>query len=281
LHQCWQQEDRAIDPAQPPEDDGRKSDAIARVLVIGIVGLVMAYFSRATNPNDAPRKQSDPTQQKKRPRCDPIVIATIFIAMGAIISAGVGVLQWRTLTNQVNEMRVEQRAWVYTEAVPDTSIVHQADGFLIAVRFILHNTGHLPAIYAWPVTDGFILGDPNDVLARQRKVCEKRRHVKRSASLAGTTVFPGQVANINKGVSISQADWDKAVAAKRQAGVVPVIVGCVDYQIPGDSDRHQSYFAYILTQKFAPGLIPADPTNIPAGQLSFDAWIEGGSFAAD
>jgi hypothetical protein len=77
--------------------------------------------------------------------------ATWWIAAATFIAAGVGFAQWWILSGTLDEMRDEQRPWVYADvSIGGPIFRNQSGGFTIPLTFIFHNTGHLPALYVSP-----------------------------------------------------------------------------------------------------------------------------------
>jgi hypothetical protein len=64
-------------------------------------------------------------------------------------------------------------------------------------------------------------------------------------------------------------------------GFSPVIVGCIAYTFPNETDYHQSRFAFFINMIKTAGLLPPDPTNVPLVELNISYWVEGGTFSSD
>jgi hypothetical protein len=199
-------------------------------------------------------------------------------------------------TDQLSEMRAEQRPWVYADITPGEQIFwDQSGGLTFSVRFTWHNTGHLPASYVWPDMEGFLSGEEGKVGSqlfrpRQKKVCERKLEQPTAADQLGTTVFPGQTvdARVSFGISKAKIDAVRNLAIKTAGTdeffMAPWGIGCIRYHSP-DGGSHQTGFAFavdrIETGKDGVFDLPKDPTVVPMAQLVIRPWIEGGAWYAD
>ena len=94
---------------QPTPEDERARDGRGTLsLMVSLIGLIVGSFlTRATITHD-----SRAAQKRKSALCDPIVWATVAIAIATFVSAGVGYLQYLTLDKTDQMLRLQQRAWI-------------------------------------------------------------------------------------------------------------------------------------------------------------------------
>lgn len=211
-------------------------------------------------------------------------------AITTVFASIVAVFALFAIRGQVDEMRLEQRPWVYGDAEPGGQFYrNQSGGFSILIKFTFHNTGHLPALYTWPAARIYLRAENNKTLDLQREACKKRQEEETSPTVAGNTVFPGQDLSvaISPDGDATKDKWDAALASRQNIGVSPLVVGCIDYQIPGETPKHHTTgFAFFVGRRSDSDptgfyMLPADPTTVPLDHLVLMNWIEGGASAAD
>jgi hypothetical protein len=152
--------------------------------------------------------------------------------------------QVRAMQGQLDEMRAEQRAWVYADLKPLGPVTYDQHGMLIPVGFIIHNTGKLPAKDVVPVVAAHVENGTalNNWIETQRATCTDRKPG--SSDIFGEMLFPGVVdSNTARELAIS---WNEMAGAGNSGMVVVDIGGCVEYFSTGDPKMHHTYFAYKL-----------------------------------
>ncbi len=123
--------------------------------------------------------------------------------------------QQHIMKGQLDEMRDEQRPWVYSDVpVFLRSITQNRNGvWEINIQFTLHNTGHLPAFNVTYVLDSPIpvMATPDTIVKYQHEKCTTQEGENTIAT--GYTVFPGQV--VKDGVTIGIWPFDADRAARK------------------------------------------------------------------
>jgi hypothetical protein len=193
------------------------------------------------------------------------------------------------MRGQLEEMRDEQRPWIYVDIVPGGKIYwNQSGGLSFPVNFIYHNTGHLPGQFVFPQfeahTGRYFYIPGNDLVSVQKRVCNEAVANFRGANGLGVTVFPGQQ-NVGSGllIGISRDEWMNDII-KPDFGSTVRVYGCITYERP-NKIIGSTGFAFMI-DRIKPGnatdvfVLPGDPTQIPAEQLHISPWIEGGVWSA-
>ncbi len=155
----------------------------------------------------------------------------LLFAAGAVIAAA---FTWNATQGQLEVLRSEQRPWVYADVVPYGPIVRNiSGGYTIQVAFVVHNTGHLPAMYVWPAAGGMVQPSVPQLIEGQNIACRQRDAVPYRPGTNGNTIFPGQTLALPQGIGVDKATWDAVIAlnkAVNSTGVSAAITGCIDYQ---------------------------------------------------
>jgi hypothetical protein len=145
-------------------------------------------------------------------------------------------------------------------------------------------------MYVSGTVTGLTMLDSDEVLRGQKTTCDQRDTIAYGPKIEGSTIFPGgPPLNLTYNVALSRADWDKGTAelnARQRTGILPIVTGCIDYQIPGDAKHHHTRFAYMVGRRndsdpTHPYLLPADPTSVPQDHIVFVIWPMASTAAAD
>lgn len=214
------------------------------------------------------------------------------VGLAAIIASSVDSARERSVIRaQIDEMRAEQRAWIYPDIKPAGKFFWvQGVGLLdIPVLFTFHNIGHLPAQFVLPV----LSAEPveffrTDIASSQRRVCRgaiadsRRKMIAGPTGAPGVTVFPGQTVSIQTVASVGRAQWAGYVRNEVHPGFG--IFGCVVYGYGGGSIGATGFTVYIAqTEQGRPGNVfslPADPTSVPAERLRAVSSTESSAWQA-
>lgn len=184
-------------------------------------------------------------------------------ALATIIYAGFAYNQWQVMRGQLDEMRVEQRPWVYADITPGDAVFrNQSGGLTFVIAFTVHNTGHLPAMYVSPDIEGYLSGEEGKVGSQlvadhQNRRCGYPVQQPGATDQLGTTVFPGQNLSIGTsfGITQSEIDFVTKLTIEKTGNVMqfmtPWGVGCVRYRSP-DGSPHQTGVAFII-DRIEPG----------------------------
>jgi hypothetical protein len=200
--------------------------------------------------------------------------ATWIAAIAAVIAAGGGIFYARTAYRQweISQRQLEavERPWLKVTFAPGP-VTFKDGGMQFGVYPHLSNVGHSVATGAIVPIKIFLASNGNDVfkepLKRQKELCDplaiqpisKERDEKRIAVFQDTTD-----SSLFLGEGFSKAEIDSAPTANTNFKIkhlVPIIVGCVDYQYGTSTRHHQTRFIYEVFR--------ADPrpnTSIEVGQ---------------
>jgi hypothetical protein len=215
----------------------RTADATWAIFFLTLVIMIVGYlqWQSMMGQLDEMRSSSEDTKQ---------IIAT---AKSQVI----------VMQNQLDEMKFEQRPWVYADIGIRRAIYrNQGGGFTIPIFFVLHNTGHLPASYVSPDIEAYIPAGVGSQSAneRQQRRCAHAAQQTSASDQIGTTIFPGQTVNLETGVGI---DADEVETARKvwlertgkQMDILTIwVVGCIRYRSP-DGDTHQTGTVFYLGMK--------------------------------
>jgi hypothetical protein len=167
---------------------------------------------------------------------------SFFVALFTAMLAVVAGIQAVLVGNQIQEMRDENRPWIYPKGIsPQSSLVIKDDSATLVLQFMLTNTGHVPARFA-NIDGDFVFASDADPIQKtfgEAPACTKRR----STMMPGTSVFPDESIPINHLFEIvghEFLEW-KSFDPNTRRGA-PMIVGCADYLFPSGATHHQTKF---------------------------------------
>jgi hypothetical protein len=188
------------------------------------------------------------------------------------------------------EFELSERPWISADPIQFSDLTFDKSGYgHFTIRFLFKNTGHSPApgthieAQLIPIKFDRIFKEP---LERQKKLCGDARTPKTASEFAAFTLFPGDQTTREAGMSMSPGDIKNAEypSTKGRSFIVPIIVGCVDYQFEFASGHHQTGFIYQLwrlnpADHFVHGnaIYPGD--NLPVSRMRFEPYAFGGSYA--
>lgn len=183
--------------------------------------------------------------------------------------------QQRVLTEQVSEMRAEQRAWVYADLTPAGKFFWNQSGRLsVPILFTLHNTGHLPAQSVWVKLEAhagpYFYVPGQDMKSSEQRVCSEALQEYRAAVHTGVAVFPGQVQRVPVPISLPPEEWTRPVSSQFGSGDI-TFFGCIVYSYSDHSVGSTGFAAHVVRidpgHPRAPLALPGDPTELPIEQL--------------
>lgn len=243
----------------------------------GLVGIKNAIDAYSETHHSEDRKRA------KRERITVIVLfATAVFAALAAIAAGASA--W-IFEGQLEEMRAEQRPWIYAETpIFLKAITRNIPGvWEMRIEFKLQNTGHLPAMNVTPIVQSPVVTfNKGDAIAEyQHESCIDRNDG--AWKVTGDTIFPGQIIKHAITIGIWPKDMANAYAAINHYD--PWIIGCFAYLTPSSKLPHFTRFAYVVSEEGETGgptsWLPYDPSNIPPNKLHVEPFLFKDSFAAD
>ncbi|HEY4940349.1 MAG TPA: hypothetical protein VII56_02895 [Rhizomicrobium sp.] len=191
-----------------------------------------------------------------------MVFFTAVIAAATVWSAVVVRGQQVIMQGQLDEMRNEQRAWVYADIDPNASLVINGWDGVVPLQIVLHNVGKSPATqiltfaHLYPISGS----GPNVSVRDYPSLCYAKTY-----SEMGSHIFPGQ--SIPATRSLSQAEtgsWD--VTPVYPGTVTFQIRGCILYKSGADPTPHHTWInASIINANGWPmfAIAKGDRTNTP------------------
>lgn len=226
-------------------------------------------------PPKAP--QESPTPQRMMTALTCVVAFTGLVS--AIISGG----QLSAMQGQVDEMRAQQRPWVFAEKPKFVKPItrNSAGVWEVTIEFELQNIGHLPAMNAVPIVQSPMpTYNDGDIIEKfQNKQCKERSDG--AWLVTGETIFPSQ--KVKRPITIGIWPEDRAIALAKINHVDPWIIGCIAYLAP-DKTVHFTRFAYIVSQEddgYRTKWLPIDDGSVPPDRIRVEPISAKGSFAAD
>jgi hypothetical protein len=246
-------------------------------------------------------KKQENSQDRSSRRTANATVAIAALTVAVLIVGGLQYitfdLQLKVMQGQLNEMKDEQRPWIYADFSSGGPIYrNQSGGLTFSIGFVFHNTGHLPATYISPDVEAYLSGADGKVGSssareRQKRRCDKPIQQPEASDQIGTTAFPGQNVPFGAAVGISAEEIE---ATKREAWLkttgkeleflFPWVVGCIRYRSP-DGEPHQTGIAFTIGMtkpgNFMSFALPLDPTGVDPGRIAIMPWIEGGTAYAN
>lgn len=265
-------------------DEATENTQVEKI-VIAVEGIIQKLESAEDKKSP---KNKDERRWKRREVCG--LWAAAAVGLIAIVVGNVDAHRQRdTMQAQLDEMRDEQRPWVYVEGVPEIYYgieIFPQQGARINLRFFLQNSGHIPALET-RIALRFINnanGWPLDQDGEQRLACNTIGH-KDTYTSGAVTAFPGRAHEVDTYVLM---DWRQVEIAatgtmppnwqySRNApgNLSPFIVGCVQYRFTSGGSWHVTPIDYYVTYVVSPDqgdariTIPFSDTRmtIPAARL--------------
>ncbi len=199
---------------------------IAVVLLIALILIIIGWIITYRKVEKVRTTSSDVTVTSL------LMWWTALLASISLLAAIFAAFTVYAMSLQLDEMQVEQRAWVYADIVGDGKISGKNEAYIFPLKFIFHNTGHLPASFVHPELEGgtyAIDPIPGDVIIKeQNRVCEAAASNFRGVNGPGVAVFPGQSHNFRYEAKIEIEDWDKGL--QHNSGPKhTTFVGCITY----------------------------------------------------
>ncbi|WP_400766192.1 hypothetical protein [Methylosinus sporium] len=204
--------------------------------------------------------------------------ANVWVAGLTFVLAGVGIAQWNITSRTLDEMRDEQRPWVYQAAQIKGRMIIEEDNFVIPLTWTLSNVGHLPSFFTTITVKAKVEAFPANINKLRFAECDEilsRPWDKQG----GGSVFPGQTTDPQGHSPIISRKEYADLAADGQGPAI-IAFGCVDYKIPGDGRHHQTRFVYLVgsTRPLGIGPLPVDPTSIDIGIMGSNNGTAGNAY---
>jgi hypothetical protein len=205
-----------------------------------------------------------------------LVVGTWLAFIAAAIYAGITFRIWHQMEEQTktaqSQLEAVDRPWLKITFTPDP-ITFQQGGMQIGLRAKITNVGRSVATGVVIPLRGFLAYDANTIfkepLKRQRELCGKLVEEPVSKHLDETqiTVFPDSTDDSRQtGISFSKSEIDAAPSANpnyAEKRLLPIVIGCVDYQYGTSTHHHQTGFIYEVQR-----LDPITPPHVFTIQLN-------------
>lgn len=161
----------------------------------------------------------------------------------------------------------DQRAWIAVKLFPDGDARISEEHISMSVSLKISNLGKTPALDVHTdITMMYFDRGDLDVRTQLKQFCDKKREF----NIFGRPLPPGDFYFRKWGPSLER---DKSKEYSTVA--LPVIMGCVTYQILPDKSLHQTSFAYIVG--VGNDLLPLENPIVPQVDLEFT--VTSGGFA--
>jgi len=163
------------------------------------------------------------------------------VAIGVAAAAAIFLLmQQNTMQGQLDEMRAEQRPWVFVSSITAaTDLTWDKDGGYMEFNIFLKNSGHIPGTEVQIHYTTFPASLGVDPLEAQKAACAYRPE-----EPPGDAVFPGEDAKRGKALLLARQNMPQ----NSSEALRPVIVGCVSYRLPAVTGTHQTSFFFFLVR---------------------------------
>jgi hypothetical protein len=242
-------------------------------------------------PNVVPAPLSkDKSQYCRHPHTPWWKTTAELIGIGAVVVyAIVSYFQWDTSHRQ---FEATERPWLKVSF--SDNAVNFADGsMLFSMHAHITNVGHSVATGVIIPIKMFLASDANSIfkepLKRQEELCDaiENKSVSVQQNETAIAIFPGSGDDsllLGQGFSKSEIDATPTVNPNFQIKhLLPIIVGCVDYQYGASTHHHQTRFIYEV-QRLDPAVSPNIFTievgkDVPAPNVALVPYAFGGFLA--
>lgn len=201
----------------------------------------------------------------------------LFALIGLGIYTTFAALQWREMQKATEatkralaisqqQLEATERPWLKIDFIPEP-VTFQQGGMQFSMHAHITNIGHSVATGIIIPIKMFLASDANGMfkepLIQQKELCDviANRPVSSRQDETEIAVFPnGEDSSLLLGSGFSKKELEDAPNANpnfKEKHILPIIVGCVDYQYGASTHHHQTRFIYGL-QRFD----PATPPNV-------------------
>jgi hypothetical protein len=203
------------------------------------------------------------------------------VAKFTLLLFAIGIFQWHTFEKTDITLRAAQRPWIAIDFIEIASDLMfwppPTNNPQINLKFQIRNTGNPPAIKIHQIALITDMHVPNDISADQSKACENIQKLNAGFAFE-LTLFPNQSIQYTRSSGID----GKILSTKIQDrhNILPIIVGCIDYQSTFDNERHATAIIRELSRidLSRPGMllpIDMDGMAIPKEQLRLSIGFTG------
>jgi hypothetical protein len=242
---------------------GKANIASAIVTAVGTLALAFATMYLAILANGQLSEMQNAAQQTNT-------------AISALQQAAKAATEANDLTQRT--FIAAQRPWIFYDTAEITEpLVIDENRFELKFTLFIKNYGRTPAkeLIPWPsvVFLGFNQQNP---VAEQKKWCESARHLAKAPN--SRTLGPSDtVSPLPIGVRVDGETMHEVLkgAGVAKNGVLPIVIGCIDYQSTFENVHHQTAFMFNIYR-----VNPTNPSElirtidpsrspIPAKELRF------------
>jgi hypothetical protein len=171
-------------------------------------------------PLAPPPVDSREARERRRFKLD---VAAVVVAGATAVFL---LLQQHTMQGQLDEMRAEQRAWVYAETFIGKRIGESGDLYYVPIQLYYHNTGHLPAFFVFPMLSAEVIAVKGqfDLSSVRNDICDDYRKRPLKDTDVGETLFPAEehrgVERLN--AEFKKSEWIDAGKASRATAILVI-----------------------------------------------------------
>jgi hypothetical protein len=160
--------------------------------------------------------------------------------------------QERIMKGQLDAMIVDQRPWIKLSSIrPNSDLMFDKDDVLFDLMVIVKNVGKTPASRVFVEPYFFFPHiDAANAAAELDKRCERLKDNTFSRQF-GNLIFPTDAATYPVGILRSIKDTKEATHMGLHVHFE--IIGCIMYEFPFETERHQTRFMFHLERKDRPG----------------------------
>jgi hypothetical protein len=186
--------------------------------------------------------------------------------------------QLEAAQKQLQEMRDQQRPWVYVDVSPADPVAWSSENdWKFSIKLTYRNVGHEAARHLWSTAKAVIITTVNTKLGDDQELLCSSNEGPSDRTFTGSTLFPGQTLQAVSTVTVPTRPWKDTA----KNGRALAIVGCVRYT--AGKTQHRSKFAYVfgLRDNGVHKPLPIDLAEASPRNLDISPWLEDGAFDAD
>jgi len=240
-------------------------------------------------PSHTPPKDTE-TEKARKVRREWYGLGLQFLTLAAVIAyACITYRQWKTAETQ---LEATERPWLKINFAAEPVTFHDG-GMQLSVHANITNVGHSVATGVIVPIKMFLASNANDIfkepLKRQMEFCDAiaKKAVSDQQNETQIAIFPNSIDNsLLLGAGFSKAEIEAAPAVNpnfARKHILPIVVGCVDYQYGVSTHHHQTRFIYEV-QRFdattPPNVFSIEVgKDIPAPNVALVPYAFGGFLA--
>jgi hypothetical protein len=174
--------------------------------------------------------------------------ATVWIAIFAVISATVGLLQYCSISGQLDEMRAEQRPWINFSATAGSDMTLGSGGIVALVAHTaLTNIGHLPAQNVVAHAALVPWAEAAKQAKRRDLICSELKYRRITPANQGFVLFPNETKQPPLPLGLTKENFEEW----HGSGEPLVLIGCLDYVFLTNGSHHHVGFIFEIDKRGA------------------------------